>query len=196
MTTTLTLTLKLTLTPTPTPTRYFAEAYLSPAVPRLPYHVTWLSPLPGTSPRPTTSSTSPPLPCYLVITPTRYFAEAYHQQYLASPGARPYCSAQPQVTLPSYHPLLLRPAAGRLCAALRLVGPRCPQGLLRAPAPRRLLEAVRARQGMQRCQLAQRADRDEVEMQAEMRWRCKRRCDGDSSTRPTSRDRDEVEIAL
>jgi len=25
-----------------------------------------------------------------------YFAEAYHQQYLAKPGARPYCSAQPQ----------------------------------------------------------------------------------------------------
>ncbi len=59
MTTTLTLTLKLTLTPTPTPTRYFAEAYLSPAVPRLPYHVTWLSPLPGISRRPITSSTSP-----------------------------------------------------------------------------------------------------------------------------------------
>ena len=54
-----------------------------------------------------------PYPFYLVITPTRYFAEAYHQQYLASPGARPYCSAQPQVTLPSYHPLLLRPAAGK-----------------------------------------------------------------------------------
>lgn len=25
-----------------------------------------------------------------------YFAEVYHQQYLAKPGARPYCSAQPQ----------------------------------------------------------------------------------------------------
>merc|ERR1712232_1182509 len=25
-----------------------------------------------------------------------YYAEAYHQQYLAKPGSRPYCSAQPQ----------------------------------------------------------------------------------------------------
>jgi len=25
-----------------------------------------------------------------------YFAEPYHQQYLSKPGARPYCSAQPQ----------------------------------------------------------------------------------------------------
>jgi peptide-methionine (S)-S-oxide reductase len=32
-----------------------------------------------------------------------YFAEPYHQQYLAKPGARPYCSAQPQgVSLPPY----------------------------------------------------------------------------------------------
>jgi len=32
-----------------------------------------------------------------------YFAEKYHQQYLATPGARPYCSAQPLgVSVPSY----------------------------------------------------------------------------------------------
>eukprot|EP00930_Biecheleria_cincta_P058332 TRINITY_DN44172_c0_g1_i1.p1 TRINITY_DN44172_c0_g1~~TRINITY_DN44172_c0_g1_i1.p1 ORF type:complete len:286 (-),score=41.25 TRINITY_DN44172_c0_g1_i1:58-915(-) len=32
-----------------------------------------------------------------------FYAEGYHQQYLAKPGARPYCSAQPQVvSLPPY----------------------------------------------------------------------------------------------
>lgn len=32
-----------------------------------------------------------------------FFAEPYHQQYLAKPGARPYCSAQPQgVSLPPF----------------------------------------------------------------------------------------------
>eukprot|EP00434_Breviolum_minutum_P030947 symbB.v1.2.027369.t1/scaffold2804.1/size138365/4 len=32
-----------------------------------------------------------------------YYGEDYHQQYLAKPGARPYCSAQPQeVSLPSF----------------------------------------------------------------------------------------------
>lgn len=32
-----------------------------------------------------------------------YFAEAYHQQYLSKPGARPYCSAQPQgISLPEF----------------------------------------------------------------------------------------------
>jgi len=32
-----------------------------------------------------------------------YYAEDYHQQYLAKPGGRRYCSAQPQqVSLPSF----------------------------------------------------------------------------------------------
>jgi len=32
-----------------------------------------------------------------------FYGEKYHQQYLATPGARPYCSAQPQgVSLPDY----------------------------------------------------------------------------------------------
>lgn len=32
-----------------------------------------------------------------------YYGEGYHQQYLAKPGARPYCSAQPQcVALPPF----------------------------------------------------------------------------------------------
>ena len=32
-----------------------------------------------------------------------YYGENYHQQYLAKPGARPYCSAQPQgVSMPPF----------------------------------------------------------------------------------------------
>ena len=31
----------------------------------------------------------------IIPAPEFYYAEDYHQQYLAKPGARPYCSAQP-----------------------------------------------------------------------------------------------------
>jgi len=32
-----------------------------------------------------------------------FFAEPYHQQYLAKPGSRPYCSAQPSgIRLPEF----------------------------------------------------------------------------------------------
>lgn len=39
----------------------------------------------------------------IVDCPPFYFAEDYHQQYLAKPGSRPYCSAQPTgVPMPPY----------------------------------------------------------------------------------------------
>uniref|UniRef100_A0A061RJ99 peptide-methionine (S)-S-oxide reductase n=1 Tax=Tetraselmis sp. GSL018 TaxID=582737 RepID=A0A061RJ99_9CHLO len=39
----------------------------------------------------------------IVENPPYFFAEDYHQQYLAKPGARPYCSAQPTgVPMPPY----------------------------------------------------------------------------------------------
>jgi len=44
-----------------------------------------------------------PITTEIVDCPTFYYAEDYHQQYLAKPGARPYCSAQPSgVSLPPY----------------------------------------------------------------------------------------------
>jgi len=39
----------------------------------------------------------------IVDAPLFYYAEDYHQQYLAKPGARPYCSAQPTgVSMPDF----------------------------------------------------------------------------------------------
>jgi peptide-methionine (S)-S-oxide reductase len=37
-----------------------------------------------------------PITTEIVPVGTFYYAEEYHQQYLAKPGSRPYCSAQPQ----------------------------------------------------------------------------------------------------
>jgi peptide-methionine (S)-S-oxide reductase len=36
-----------------------------------------------------------PITTEIASGPTFFFAESYHQQYLAKPGSRPYCSAQP-----------------------------------------------------------------------------------------------------
>lgn len=59
-----------------------------------------------------------------------YYAEDYHQQYLAKPGARPYCSAQPQmVALPLFEdwaPPELR----------EKYAPRLPEEFWRAHAPK------------------------------------------------------------
>ena len=50
-----------------------------------------------------------------------YYAEDYHQQYLAKPGARPYCSAQPQcVSLPAYESWVPAQFAGNLEIAPKL----------------------------------------------------------------------------
>lgn len=44
-----------------------------------------------------------PITTELVSDPKFYYAENYHQQYLAKPGSRPYCSAQPSgVSLPPF----------------------------------------------------------------------------------------------
>jgi len=62
---------------------------------------------------------------------TFYYAEAYHQQYLAKPGARPYCSAQPlSVSLPPFE----RWAPEPLAAAH---APKLPEGFwdVHAPSP-------------------------------------------------------------
>lgn len=48
-----------------------------------------------------------------------YYAEDYHQQYLAKPGARPYCSAQPQcVSLPAFESWCPSALADKYCPKL------------------------------------------------------------------------------
>ena len=57
-----------------------------------------------------------------------YYAENYHQQYLATPGARPYCSAQPQgVSLPPFEEWAP--------AGLENHGPKLPEAFWKAHAP-------------------------------------------------------------
>ena len=64
-----------------------------------------------------------------------YFAEPYHQQYLAKPGARPYCSAQPQgVSLPAYDEWCPFPEGSELREKYR---PTLPESFWSKHAPRR-----------------------------------------------------------
>ena len=64
-----------------------------------------------------------------------YFAEQYHQQYLSKPGARPYCSAQPQgVSLPDYDSWCPFPEGSELREKHR---PTLPESFWSKHAPRR-----------------------------------------------------------
>lgn len=64
-----------------------------------------------------------------------YFAEPYHQQYLAKPMARPYCSAQPQgVELPPYDSWCPFPEGSELREKYR---PTLPESFWKQYGPRR-----------------------------------------------------------
>lgn len=64
-----------------------------------------------------------------------YFAEDYHQQYLAKPGARPYCSAQPQgVSLPDYDEWCPFPEGSEKREQYR---PQLPESFWKQHAPKR-----------------------------------------------------------
>jgi len=64
-----------------------------------------------------------------------YFAEQYHQQYLAKPGSRPYCSAQPQgVALPDYDEWCPFPEGSELREKHR---PKLPESFWKKYAPKR-----------------------------------------------------------
>merc|ERR1719440_367307 len=67
-----------------------------------------------------------------------YFAEDYHQQYLAKPGARPYCSAQPMgVSLPT----------ANFAAAGSAHAPKLPEGFWVKHGPKRGCSVVREGNG-------------------------------------------------
>jgi len=67
-----------------------------------------------------------------------YYAEAYHQQYLASPGARPYCSAQPQgISVPPFAEWV-PPALAEKHA------PKLPEAFWKQHAPQRGCSVVRS----------------------------------------------------
>jgi len=63
-----------------------------------------------------------------------FFAEDYHQQYLAKPGARPYCSAQPQeVPLPLYDSWVPRSWPAELVA---MYAPKLPEAFWKEHGPK------------------------------------------------------------
>eukprot|EP00931_Biecheleriopsis_adriatica_P004357 TRINITY_DN10603_c0_g1_i1.p1 TRINITY_DN10603_c0_g1~~TRINITY_DN10603_c0_g1_i1.p1 ORF type:complete len:300 (+),score=78.57 TRINITY_DN10603_c0_g1_i1:30-902(+) len=67
-----------------------------------------------------------------------YYAEDYHQQYLAKPGSRPYCSAQPQqVSLPPFDqwasPALRQEFAAHLPEAFWAQHSPKPHSVIRSP---------------------------------------------------------------
>ena len=71
-----------------------------------------------------------------------YYAEQYHQQYLAKPGARPYCSAQPQgVSLPDYDEWCPFPEGSEEREKYR---PKLPESFWKSNAPQRGCSVVNA----------------------------------------------------
>ena len=71
-----------------------------------------------------------------------YYAEEYHQQYLAKPGARPYCSAQPQgVSLPDYDEWCPFPEGS---AEREKYRPKIPESFWKQHAPQRGCSVVSA----------------------------------------------------
>jgi peptide-methionine (S)-S-oxide reductase len=71
-----------------------------------------------------------------------YFGEAYHQQYLAKPGSRPYCSAKPQgVSVPDYDSWCPFPEGS---AEREQYRPKLPESFWKQNAPQRGCSVVNA----------------------------------------------------